>query len=93
MQMQRAQTFERVHVLGVISHPYLLLAESGISSVSEVGGWLGRAFDRWQTARRARRDYRLLLSMPHYLLRDIGVMRADVAEALDRQRLLGGPWS
>jgi len=45
-------------------------------------GVLGRLIARWQHRQRQRRDQTWLQSQPDYLLRDIGVSRAEIEAIL-----------
>ena len=49
-------------------------------------GALGRLIARWQRRQRQRRDQTWLRNQPDYLLRDIGVSRAEIEAILSGAR-------
>lgn len=52
-----------------------------------IGSGLARPYQAVALWWRIRRDERFLLGQPHYLLKDIGIERADIASAVrNRQR-------
>ena len=44
-------------------------------------GWFAAIVTRSREAARKRRDYRILMEMDDYLLRDIGLTRGDIVDA------------
>jgi uncharacterized protein YjiS (DUF1127 family) len=57
------------------------------TSIPQPLGFLARAIARWQRRQRQRRDQTWLQSQPDYLLRDIGVSRAEIEGILRGVRM------
>ncbi|MCS0505094.1 DUF1127 domain-containing protein [Ancylobacter mangrovi] len=68
--------------------PYQVVVGSGpttgLNSISFPAVPWRRLWPRWASAahRRRRRDYRLMLSLPDYLLDDMGLTRGDILDAM-----------
>ncbi|MEZ5933990.1 MAG: DUF1127 domain-containing protein [Alphaproteobacteria bacterium] len=81
MQLHTPQSLARVHGLDA-ARPERSLTASMIGAVFAACGWIGRALRFWHDKRKAMQDYRRLLALPDYMLRDIGVSRDMVRAAM-----------
>ena len=85
MQLHTSQSLERVHGLDASkSHPSF--AAAAIRVTRTASRWNGRAVYFWRLKKKSMRDYRNLLAMPDHRLRDIGLPRHAILDAMAEER-------
>jgi len=85
--MQTSFTVTRGHGAGIHRHGELP-ADGLMQAVRMVSGSIMRIVRRARAERQLRREYAVLMTMPDYLLSDLGLTRDQVAEAQSRHRPL-----
>jgi uncharacterized protein YjiS (DUF1127 family) len=85
MQLHTPQSLDRVHGLGAVGRGRSLTAVA-ISALGALWAQINGAVSLWRAAWKAEQDYKVLLAMPDYRLRDIGLSRQDIRDAVAGKR-------